>query len=174
MTQTNDKDSDFSLLCDVVRALDAKKSADLRVLKVSEQSSITDYLVLATGTSEPHLRALRVELEKVLDARHARIAGMDTGEQGSGWIVVDAYQIMIHLFTAEKRSAYGLENLWKDAVDLPVDELLAPSAAPKAKGRTRKPAPKTRKSVAAKPGAKKPAVRKKPTAKKKSEPEAEA
>ena len=50
------------------RVLDAKKADSLTVLDVSEQSSITDFLVLATATSEPHLRALRIELEKTLDA----------------------------------------------------------------------------------------------------------
>jgi len=58
------------------RALDEKKAVDLRVLDVSAQSSITDFLVLATGTSEPHLRALRVELEKAIDASANRIIGM--------------------------------------------------------------------------------------------------
>ena len=80
-----------ALLADVVRALDDKKAEDLRVLRVSAQSTITDYLVLATGTSDPHLRALRVELEKVIDAARVPIAGMESSE-GSGWTVVDAYQ----------------------------------------------------------------------------------
>ena len=107
----------------IVQALDDKKAGDLRVLRVSAQSSITDYLVLATGTSEPHLRALRVELEKVLDGDRMRIAGMDSSE-GSGWTVVDAYQVMIHLFTPDKRDAYRLEQLWNDAEDIPVRVLL--------------------------------------------------
>ena len=77
-------DSTLPLLADIVRCLDDKKAEDLRVLKVGAQSSITDYLVLATGTSEPHLRALRVELEKAIDLRKAPIAGMDSGEPGSG------------------------------------------------------------------------------------------
>jgi ribosome-associated protein len=77
-------DSTLPLLADIVRCLDDKKAGDLRVLKVGAQSSITDYLVLATGTSEPHLRALRVELEKAIDLRKAPIAGMDSGEPGSG------------------------------------------------------------------------------------------
>jgi len=117
-----------TLLTDIVRVLDDKKAADLRVFRVSAQSSITDYLVLATGTSEPHLRALRIELERVLDSRKAKIAGMETGEPGSGWTVVDAYQIMIHLFTREKREEYRLENLWKDAQDLSIARLLNPEA----------------------------------------------
>lgn len=67
----------------IVQALDAKKAEDLRVLDVSRLSSITDYLVLATGSSEPHLRALRIELERVLDEQKARILSVDT-TQGSG------------------------------------------------------------------------------------------
>ena len=55
------------------RALDDKKAGDLRVLDVHEQSSITDLLIVATGTSEPHLRALRIEIEKVLDAAKAEL-----------------------------------------------------------------------------------------------------
>jgi ribosome-associated protein len=149
------------LLCTVVRALDDKKAADLRVLRVTEQSSITDFLVLATGTSEPHLRALRVELEKVLDAAGAKIAGMETAE-GSGWTVVDAYQLMIHVFTPEKRDAYRLEQLWKDAEDVPVATLIAPPKAAKASrtGATKAPA-KKKTAADGTPAKKKPAAKKK-------------
>lgn len=163
-----DSSSDISLVRDVVRALDDKKAADLRVLRVSAQSSITDFLVLATGTSEPHLRALRVELEKVLDGRKVRIAGMDTGEPGSGWTVVDAYQVMIHLFTQEKRDEYRLENLWKDAEELSVARLLNPEAelAEPAKAKA-KPKPKKKTTTVKstkRPAAKKPAKAAKATA----------
>jgi ribosome-associated protein len=116
-------DPALKLLKTVVQALDGKKAEDLRVLDVSKQSSITDYLVLANGNSEPHLRALRVELEKALDAEKARILGMDTGK-GSGWIVVDAFEVMVHLFTTENRNKYRMETLWKDATELPLSRLL--------------------------------------------------
>jgi ribosome-associated protein len=111
------------LLKSIVAALEGKKAEDLRVLDVSKQSSITDYLVLANGNSEPHLRALRVELEKVLDAQRARILGMDTGKT-SGWLVIDAFEVMIHLFTAENRDKYRMESLWKDATEVSVAQLL--------------------------------------------------
>jgi ribosome-associated protein len=120
------------------QALDAKKAVDLRVLDVSAQSSITDYLVLATGTSEPHLRALRVELEKAIDASLHRIVGMETAQE-SGWIVVDVFDVMVHLFSAGARSKYGLENLWKDAVVVSVPKLLAePKPRRRAAGGKRK------------------------------------
>ena len=111
------------ILKSVVTALDAKKAEDLRVLDVSKQSSITDYLVLANGNSEPHLRALRIELEKVLDAQKVRILGMETAK-GSGWMVIDAFEVMVHLFTSENRDKYRMELLWKDATELPLAKLL--------------------------------------------------
>ena len=107
----------------IVQALDAKKAEDLRVLDVSEQSSITDYLVLANGNSDPHLRALRVELEKVIDAEKVRILGMDTTKE-SGWMVIDAFDVMVHLFTTENRDKYRMELLWKDATSIALSKLL--------------------------------------------------
>jgi ribosome-associated protein len=108
----------------VVRTLDDKKAEDLKVLDVRAQSSLTDYLVLATGTSGPHLRALRTELEKTLDNANVSIVGVESAE-GSGWTVFDAFEVMVHVFTAETRAKYRLEMLWKDAIDIPIDQVLA-------------------------------------------------
>ena len=83
----------------IVQALAEKKAEDMRVLNVSGLSSITDYLVLATGNSEPHLRALRIELERVLDEQRARVLGVDT-TRGSGWTVVDVFELMVHLLSS--------------------------------------------------------------------------
>lgn len=103
----------------IVQALDDKKAEDLRVLDVSKLSSITDYLVLATGNSDPHLRALRIEVERVLDEQKAKILGVDT-TRASGWTVVDAFEVMVHLFTPENRDKYRMELLWKDAAEVDV------------------------------------------------------
>jgi len=113
------------------RVLDDRKAGDVRVLDVSIQSSITDYLVLATATSEPHLRTLRIELEKALDSNKIKILGMEI-KQDSGWMIIDAFDVMVHLFLSEMRDRYGLERLWSDATEVPVAKLL------------KKPAPKRR------------------------------
>ena len=134
--QTSDP-TKIALLKSLVKALDEKKADDLRVLDVSAQSTITDHLLLATGNSEPHLRALRIEVERVLDAERTPIAGMDGGGYGSGWTVVDAYQIMVHLFTPEQRALYALENLWKDAMVLDLKTLLAVPKPPRKKAAAR-------------------------------------
>lgn len=101
----------LGLLC---RALDAKKAEDLLVLDVSKQSSITNYLVVASGTSEPHLRALRQELDRVVDETNTRVLGVEAGA-GSGWTVVDAFDVMVHVLTPDNRARFRLESLWGDA-----------------------------------------------------------
>lgn len=133
------------------RVLDDKKAGDLTVLDVSEQSSITDYLVVATATSAPHLRALRVELEKALDAAQVRLVGTEAPQE-SGWVVLDAFDVMVHLFLAETREKYGLERLWRDATEVSVEKLLRPEAEKPKRARTTKAAakPKARKGKASK------------------------
>jgi len=172
MSTTPSLDSIFVLLQHLVRALEDKKAGDLRVLKVSAKSAITDYIILATGTSEPHLRALRIEVERVLDAAQQPIAGMEVGGYGSGWTVVDAYQIMTHLFTPEQRENYALEKLWKDAQSLDVSDLVKPPKPAKsfAKKTSLK---KTPKKVTQKRSAQKVLVKKKskPSVKKKTKAE---
>lgn len=133
---------------DVVKAccqvLDEKKAEGITVLDVGAQSSITDYLILATATSEPHLRALRVELEKVLDASGSRIVGIEMAQE-SGWVVIDVFDVMVHLFLGSVREHYSLERLWRDAAEISVAKLLAREAV---KPKRNKPTAKVR---AAKP-----------------------
>ena len=129
---------DLVKLC--CRVLDDKKAGELAVLDVSAQSSITDYLILATATSEPHLRALRIELEKALDAGEVHLVGMEIA-QNSGWTVIDAFDVMIHLFLSEARERYGLERLWRDATDVPLSKVLSrprKSATPKPRAARKK------------------------------------
>ena len=121
----------LALCCGV---LDEKKASDITVLDVSAQSSITDFLVVATATSGPHMRALRVELEKALDAADTHIVGMETAGE-SGWMVIDVFDVMIHLFLAETRERFGLERLWRDATELSIEKILG-KEEPKAKVRT--------------------------------------
>jgi ribosome-associated protein len=128
------------------RVLDEKKAGDLAVLDVSKHSSITDYLVIATATSEPHLRALRVELEKAIDAAGVHLVGIEA-RQESGWLVIDAFDVMIHLFLPQTRERFGLERLWQDAANVSVSEALAKTV--KAKAPRKRRATVTRKRSAA-------------------------
>jgi ribosome-associated protein len=126
------EDSARNLLKLVCRALDDKKAEDLVVLDVSRQSSITNYLVLATGTSQPHLRALRIEIERVIKDTGTAVVGVDSGD-GSGWTVIDTFDVMIHVLTPEHRARYRLETLWGDAAPVNVKRLLTVPRAPRKK-----------------------------------------
>jgi ribosome-associated protein len=116
------------LLKAVCTALDDKKAEDLTVLDVSEQSSVTNYLVVATGTSEPHLRALRGEIDRVIKETNTSVLGVEAGV-GSGWTVVDAFDVMVHVLTTEHRERYRLETLWGDAPRVNWKRLSAARAA---------------------------------------------
>ena len=107
-----------------VKALDEKKASDIRILQLGALSSVADYYILATGTSEPHLRALRIELDRALSEAGSRVRGIEA-QSDSGWVVVDAFDMLFHLFRPETRAAFRLETLWKDGRDIPVHGILA-------------------------------------------------
>ena len=142
MKLNHDESLDLARLC--CRALEEKKAGDLRVIDVTELSSITNYIVIATATSEPHVRALRVELEKALDASKTRIVGVEAASE-SGWAVMDAFDVMVHIFTSDTRDRYKLETLWRDGHEVPIEDLLAgkkPSKKTGAKAKAKTPAKK--------------------------------
>ena len=98
-------------------ALDDKKAEDIKVLDVRGKSPITNYFIIATATSQPHLRALAGELEKTLKDLGVKAIGREFNE-GSGWVVVDGFDFMAHIFLPEQRGMYGIESLWKDATSI--------------------------------------------------------
>lgn len=99
------------------KALDDKKAIDIRVLKVAGKSSITDYFVIATATSEPHINALKKELEREFTKLHIENVKINYMPQ-SGWAVIDGFDFIIHIFVEETRDLYRLEDLWKDAEEI--------------------------------------------------------
>lgn len=100
-----------------ISALEDKKAEAVRILDVRGKSSITDYLVIATGTSDPHVKALKSALDMALKEAGVQLIGEDRA-LGSGWLVVDAFDFMIHLQTEEMREFYRLDQLWKDAPEV--------------------------------------------------------
>lgn len=111
------EDPTFEVVRKCWQALDDKKAENLKVLDVRGKSPITNYFIIATATSEPHLRALANELDKTLKDLGVKSIGRESNP-GSGWVVVDAFDFMAHLFLPEQRGMYGIEALWKDAEEL--------------------------------------------------------
>ena len=96
------------------KALLDKKAEDLKLLYFGEKSPLTDCFVIATGTSNPHLRALRDNVEKTLKEHQVELFSKERFKP-SGWLVIDAIDFVVHLFSSEQREHYALEDLWKDA-----------------------------------------------------------
>lgn len=97
-----------------IAAVEDKKGESIKVLDVRGKSSITDYLILVTATSEPHVKALKSALDSQLKEAGVQLIGQDR-EVGSGWLVIDAFDFMVHLQTQEMREYYKLDQLWSDA-----------------------------------------------------------
>ena len=85
------------------------------VLDLHEISTITDFFVICSGTSEPHLKAIATEIETRLKEDHGVRASAVDGFPASQWIVLDYMQVIAHVFHRDKRAFYSLENLWGDA-----------------------------------------------------------
>ncbi|HSV63889.1 MAG TPA: ribosome silencing factor [Chthoniobacterales bacterium] len=94
---------------------DDKKAEDIVVLDLQDISSFTDYFVICSGTSEPHLKAIAGEIEERLRDEHKIRAVSVDGFPASQWIVLDYLQVIVHVFRREKREFYSLEDLWGDA-----------------------------------------------------------
>ena len=94
---------------------DNKKAENIVVLDVRDLSSVTDYFVIASGTSEPHLRAIVDEItERLRDEHDLRPTRTDGTVQGA-WVVLDFFDVIVHVMRADVRERYDLEGLWGDA-----------------------------------------------------------
>jgi ribosome-associated protein len=89
------------------------KAGEIVVLDVKRLCSFTDVLVLCTGTSRIHLRAIADRVEERLRERGIRPLAVE-GIQGTGWVVLDYGDVVVHVFTDESRRYYNLERLWGD------------------------------------------------------------
>jgi ribosome-associated protein len=94
---------------------DNKKAENIAVLDVSELSSVTDYFVIASGTSEPHLRAIVDEITDGLREEHGLIPRAIDGTLQTSWVVLDYFDVIVHVMRQEVRDRYDLETLWGDA-----------------------------------------------------------
>jgi ribosome-associated protein len=94
---------------------DNKKAEDIVILDVRELSSVTDYFVIASGTSEPHLRAIVEEItDKLLEEHQLRPRAID-GTLQAAWVVLDFFDVIVHIMRQDVRERYDLETLWGDA-----------------------------------------------------------
>ena len=94
---------------------DNKKAEDIVILDLRKISSITDYFVICTGTSEPHLRAIVDEIQEHLEEEHQLSPRGTDGSINTSWVVLDYFDVIVHVMRSDVRELYNLEDLWGDA-----------------------------------------------------------
>lgn len=96
-----------------VEALEDKKAEDIKVIDISEVSSIADYFIIANGSNANQLAAMQDAVDEAMykAGLHARQV---EGNMNSTWILIDYNDVIVHLFSKEDRLFYDLERIWKD------------------------------------------------------------
>ena len=110
---------------EVTKALDAKKGMDIKLLKIDRVSSLADYFLICTGTSNTHVKTLCDYAEYTLEQLGEKMLGRE-GHRGNTWELLDYGTIVIHVFTDGARKFYDLERLWADAETVDLSEVIIP------------------------------------------------
>ena len=100
------------------RAADEMQAEDIRVWDLQGISTVTDFIVVCSGNSMPHLRAVLRDVEKHVFEWHAVRPSSAEGKADSRWVVLDFIDVMVHVMDDEMRVHYGLERLWGDAKEV--------------------------------------------------------
>ena len=101
---------------------DSKKARDIVVMQVTGQTTLTDYFVIMTGTSNTHIRALGDEIELQVKERLQVLPHHREGVT-SNWVLVDYNSVVVNIFQKEAREMYALERLWSDGTRIDISNL---------------------------------------------------
>ena len=115
----------YEIAIAVTKALDEKKGMDIKLLKIDRVSSLADYFLICTGTSNTHVKTLCDYAEFALDNMGETMLGRE-GHRGNSWELLDYGCIVIHVFTDETRKFYDLERLWADAEVIDLTGIVLP------------------------------------------------
>ncbi len=105
------------------KALDSKKGIDLRLIEISDISTLADYFLICTASSNTHVRTLCDAVEEAMDEAGEPMVGRE-GHRGGTWVVLDFGCVVVHVFTEETRTFYDLERLWQDGKQVSMISLL--------------------------------------------------
>ena len=109
----------------VTRALDEKKGIDIKLLKIDKVSSLADYFLICTGTSNTHVKTLCDHAEYTLEQLGETMLSRE-GHRGNTWELLDYGSLVVHVFTDEARAFYSLERLWADAEQVDISDIIIP------------------------------------------------
>ena len=106
-----------------LKAADDKKARDLVALDITRIASFASHFIFCTGDSSRQMQAIADEIQKRLKALGVQISHIE-GYQNSEWILLDYFDLVIHIFSKEARAFYDLERLWRDGKKLDTDKLI--------------------------------------------------
>ena len=110
---------------EVTKALDSKKGMDIKLLRIEKVSSLADYFLICTGTSNTHVKTLCDYAEYTMEQLGEKLLGRE-GHRGNSWELLDYGTIVVHVFTEEAREFYSLERLWADAENVDISDIIIP------------------------------------------------
>lgn len=105
------------------KALDSKKGVEIQVIDVGSLTSLADYFVICSGTSNTQINALCDAAEKAVNEGGEPTLHRE-GYRGGTWVLLDFGSVVVHVFNAEAREFYSLERLWQDGTPVNMSEFL--------------------------------------------------
>ncbi len=108
------------------KVLDSKKGVDIKVMEVTDLTSLADYFVICTGSSTTQINALCDCVEEKLETEGGEKAIRREGHRGGIWVLLDYGCVVIHVFNDEAREFYALERLWNDGKSVDLTDVLMP------------------------------------------------
>ena len=109
----------------VTKALDEKKGMNIKLLKIDKVSTLAEYFLICTGTSNTHVKTLCDYAEYAMEQMDEPLLGRE-GHRGNSWELLDYGAVVIHVFTEEAREFYNLERLWAGAESVDLTGILLP------------------------------------------------
>ena len=105
-----------------IDALEDKKAQDLKVIDITDISSVADYFIIAGGTNRNQVQAMCDNVDECL-GRAGVFCKQTEGYQNANWILMDFGDVVIHIFDEENRSYYNLERIWRDGKEIEVSDI---------------------------------------------------
>ena len=111
------------LVKEIAKVLDEKKAVDIVAIKTEEVTVVSDYFIIASGTSNTHAKSLADDVEYEIKTRF-NIDPEHIEGRATGWILLDYGTVLVHVFTQDNREYYNLERLWADASSVDLSDVI--------------------------------------------------
>ena len=105
------------------KALDSKLGKDISLIEITDVSTLADYFLICTATSNTHVKTLCDAVEEAMDEAGEPLLNRE-GHRGGTWVLMDFRSVVVHVFTQETRAFYNLERLWQDGKQVNLNGIL--------------------------------------------------